>query len=105
MRDVHDVKPGALGIVAHEHSIHVLNVWTPRELDRGQFLSSFLFEGRAYDLTIHMPHGTFVLVVSEHEFLLSNKIATRFYRIIWNELFCFIRRDLVINPYINNEEL
>ena len=103
--DVHELKPGALGLIAHKMKPHELNAWVKRVGgDLTPYYSSDLLhlDGSLYMLDKHIPHSTLVLIVSKKQ--LKNYVDTTwtFYKVIWNEMIYLVRRDLVINPRAND---
>lgn len=99
--DVHDLQPGALGLVAHEMKLHQFNGWTKRQLlevERGPY------GDRALCLTHHIPHGALVLVLSSHKMNFVVHGDPIFYQVLWNETCLFIERRLVFNPYVNSQK-
>ena len=104
---VHNLKPGALGLVAHTMKPHELNGWVKRVVvDSTQYYpSDLMFGGNLYKLDLHIPHGTLVLVLSENQLrTASSNIYSRYYQVLWGETALFIRGDRVFNPYFNGEE-
>lgn len=106
--DVHGLKPGELGLVAHKMRNHELNAWVRRAgspPSSRYFPSDLVFHGNLYVLDLHIPHSTMVLVLSENQLRnVSFSTFQLFYQVIWNEMVCFVKRDLVINPHANDQK-
>ena len=104
--DVHELKPGALGLIAHKMKPHELNAWVKRiGVDPIPYYSSDLLypDGSLYMLDKHIPHSTLVLVVSKKQLKKCySNTSWPFYTVIWNEMIYLVKRDLVINPHANN---
>jgi hypothetical protein len=116
--NVHELKPGDIGLVAHQITPYGSNAWSRKTISvdpstRMIGSGDFEFEGNTYAIDTHVPHGTLVLIVSKHKLqtgrVLSSSIDPSesnlgfFYRIVWGERILFIRQELVLNPYVNEQ--
>lgn len=97
---VHDLKPGSLGVIAHKMKPTEENAWVP---DHQAKLAYVHCNGVGYALKHHIPHGTIVMVVKEVSVTTYPAVPAWFYEIIWSDLICLVRRELVINPHLNSQ--
>jgi hypothetical protein len=110
MSHVHDLKPGSLGLVAHNLKPYELNGWVRGvDIKRRCNISKLIFHGHVYCLNVHVPHGTLVLVVSEQK--PSNSLESysfdvynSYYEVLWGETVLFLKKETLLNPYFQNEE-
>lgn len=105
MPHVHDLKPGSIGLVAHTMKPHELNGWVKRlNVDKMKYYTNdLMFRGNLYFLNLHVPHGTLVLILSEQSLKrTTSSIPGSFYQVLWGETVVFLKRDLLINPYLNS---
>jgi hypothetical protein len=107
--DVHHVPKGKIGFVVHKLNQFECNAWIrywdPEEEKRSSWYTEIPFvKDKPLKLAYHIPHGTPVLVLSEAQEL-SHSISGDpriFYRILWGEVDCWIRKEYLINPYVND---
>lgn len=107
--DVHDLAKGQIGFVCSRSDRQSVNYWMViRDIDEiARLLSSDMprFETKPLMVVPYasIPHGTPVIVTSIATALWnrSNGEKMFFYRILWNELDCWVRRENIVNPYFN----
>jgi hypothetical protein len=101
---VHNLKPGALGLVAHTMKSHELNGWVKTDVTIKVLPTTLVVDGEFYGLNVHIPHATFVLILSEHSLrTVYNSSVVRYYKVLWRDMICLIKRELLINFHVNEE--
>jgi hypothetical protein len=58
---VHNLKPGALGLVAHTMKSHELNGWVKTDVTIKVLPTTLVVDGEFYGLNVHIPHATNVV--------------------------------------------
>lgn len=97
--NVHYVPVGKFGVVAHDGSQFSMQGWTRHQGPRPSLTGPYrLWKGM--ELRYYIPHGTFVLVVGP-PLQFEENLGFYYYHILWGEIECWIRTDLVLNPYFN----
>jgi hypothetical protein len=112
MRDIHELSPGQIGVVAHDLKPYVWNAWIENHeyVENNPFVSMFgsvpIFNNKPLILNFHIPHGNFVLVLSEPLLLAtiasikdSKEPFAFYYKVLWGEEVCWIEKKYLINPY------
>jgi hypothetical protein len=112
--DVHDVKPGELGIVAHNkllsENFMFQHYWDTEKKNRvlqarDHYSISYcnvLLGGDIVEPTKHIPHGDMVLVLSEESPKPIGSNRPVFYKVLWDGNVGWIEKKYVINPWASN---
>lgn len=114
--DVHDLVKGQIGYVCHKFTLLAITAWIRVWDDEERkginlYTGVPIFENQPLKIASHgIPHGTPVLVTSEPTVLCKSHVDGRgtefiFYRILWNELDCWVRRENMINPYFHGSPI
>lgn len=111
MSKIHELRVGQIGVVAHELKHYVWNAWTESH-DIGTkpltpiFGYSPIVNNKPLVKSLHIPHGSLVLVLKEAT-LLPTAESTKenkrpfifYYKVLWREEICWIEKKYLINPY------
>lgn len=109
MKNIHDIQPGKFGVVAHKMKPDQLNCWINLGYQESEITiwmgSVPWYNGNPLVLSYHIPHGTLVLVTAPARDMIFAGIDPKlYYRILWNEIDCWIKKELLINPYFNEDD-
>lgn len=87
--------------MAHNGSQFSMQGWTRRQ-GANHILTSPCrhWNGIEFRLEYYIPHGTFVMVLGP-PLQFEENLDFYYYHILWGEIECWIRTDLVLNPYFN----
>lgn len=104
--DIHYLRPGQLGVVVHGFKRYVWNAWKKPRDRVATFGTDPVVDGEILQLCCHVPHGAWVLILSE-ALLLPTVASLRdnkppelyYYEILWGEELCWVKKEHIINPY------
>lgn len=98
--DVHELKPGTLGLIAHCMKPNEWNAYI-KEPNPGKTPWIFV-DNVPYKLSLHIPHSSLVLVVKAFSASTVQPPIQSYYEVIWQDFTCLVQRDLIINPRAND---
>jgi hypothetical protein len=104
-KDVHDLNPGELAIVAIKPNATSFNALTKTHNQFGGSNVHYFLAGELWKYTLSIPHGSIVLVVSKHKVTWTfNNLSIDMYKIIYQDGIYLIKVNSLINPYFNESE-
>ena len=108
--DPHLIAPGKIGVVSHQLLPDVLFVWGSTRFRTN--LTSMVIERASeglenlYTLKYFIPHGTPLFIFrGPLKLAIIKQVRTAsFYKILWNDEFCLVETQWIINPYMHGGE-
>lgn len=111
-KDVHDLNPGELAIVAIDSNYFAFNALTKKPGNFGvcDTRTDYLVDGDAWKYTTAIPHASIVFVISKHRMHWFATLASTseremdVYKIIYQDGIYLIPSNILINPHFNESE-